>query len=167
MSETFCVNWHNAVSDPVWILDRVALAAHLRQLSEHGGWRTGFDPGRLAEALAWPRRIYSAINGSQRTEELAAAYAEAVIKLQPFEEGNIRTAFLLAILFLRLNGILLPAQPKEKLSAISRLARGKISRAVFAEWITLRQLANANPGKAVVKIRVANNKITQVSILNP
>lgn len=165
MSVMYCASWQIRVTEPVWILDRVAVAAHRRQLAEHGGHRSGLDPARLAEALAWPHRLYAAINGSRRYEELAAAYAESVIKLRPFEEGNLRTAFLLAMLFLRLNGVAMPAPLSEKYAAFIAFAGGRLNRVAFAEWMALRRLANDNPGRTVVKVRVSDNHVTQMTIL--
>lgn len=164
-SGMFCVSWPIKVTEPVWILDRVALAAHQRQLAEHGGLRGGFDRERLSEALSWPRRLYAAVNGSRRCEELAAAYAEAVIKLRPFEEGNLRAAFLLAMLFLRLNGISLPAPLPEKFSVFVSFVRGQMTRQSFAEWMAMRRLANLHGGRTVVRVRVSDNQVTQMTVL--
>lgn len=153
------------MTEPAWIQDGVAVAAHRRQMAEHGGRRSGFDPARLAEALAWPHQLYAAVNGCRGCEELAAAYAESVIKLRPFEEGNLRTAFLLAMLFLRLNGVALPAPLAEKYAVFVAFAGDRLNRASFAEWMSLRRLANQNVGRTVVKVRVSGNQVTQMAIL--
>jgi death-on-curing protein len=154
------------MSEPVWILDRVALAAHQRQMAEHGGRRLGYDPDRLAQALEWPKNILSATDQGLRGVDLAAAYAEAALKFRPFDEGNAAVALLWAMLFLRLNGLSLPAPLTEKYAVFKAVASGEMNRAALAEWMSLRHLANEKNARTVVRVRVSKNKVTHVAILN-
>jgi death-on-curing protein len=154
------------MSEPVWILDRVALAAHQRQMAEHGVRRPGYDPERLAQALAWPKNLLSAADQGLRGVDLAAAYAEAALKFRPFDEGNLSVALLWAMLFLRLNGLALPAPLGEKYQVFKAMANGEMNRAALAEWMSLRHLANEKNARTVVRVRVSKNKITRVTILN-
>lgn len=154
------------MSEPVWILDRVALAAHQRQMAEHGCRRPGHDPERLAQALAWPKTLLSAAGQGLRGVDLAAAYAEAALKFRPFHEGNAGVALLWAMLFLRLNGLSLPAPPVEKFAIFKAMARGELSRAALAEWMSMRHLANEKNARTVVRVRVSKNKVTHVAVLN-
>lgn len=155
------------MSEPVWILERVALAAHQRQMAEHGSHRTGYDPARLAQALAWPRQLLKATGEGMRAVDLAAAHAEAVFKFKPFGQGNAGAALLWAMLFLRLNGLFLPAPLGEKYAVFTAMARGEMNRASLAEWMSLRHLANEKNAHTVVRVRVSKNKVTRVTVLNP
>lgn len=154
------------MSEPVWILDRVALAAHQRQQAEHGRRRAGHDPARLAEALAWPKKLLGAAKGGLRAADLAAAYAEAALKFKPFDEGNTGVALLWAMLFLRLNGLALPAPLAEKSAVFKALAQGQMTRAALADWMSLRHLANEKNARTVVRLQVNKNKVTRVAVLN-
>jgi death-on-curing protein len=155
------------MSEPVWIHERVALAAHQRQMAEHGGRRLGHDAERLAQALAWPKNLLSAAEQGLRGVDLAAAYAEAALKFRPFDEGNAGVALLWAMLFLRLNGLSLPAPLGEKYAIFKAMASGEMNRASLAEWMSLRHLANEKNARTVVRVRVSKNKVTRVTVLNP
>jgi len=137
---------------PVWILNRVALALHRRQLAEHGG-SPEFDLVRLSMALGWPKTIAALADRRVSMNDLAAAYADGILRLRPFESGNERTAYLLAHLFLVLNGAALPATRRERLAVFTALAAGAVSRQQYAQWMTMRQLADRSNAAAVVGVR--------------
>ena len=75
--------------------------------------------------------------------ELAAAYAEGIGRNHAFLDGNKRSAFLSAELFLNKNGFgIAPADPeREHVEAIQDLAQGKIERARFALHLKERMVA--------------------------
>jgi death on curing protein len=153
------------MSEPTWILERVALAAHQRQMAEHGGRWLGYDPERLAQALAWPKELLIVAKEGMRAVDLAAAYAEAALKFKPFDEGNAGVALLWAMLFLHLNGLSLPAPLAEKYAAFKAMAKGEMNRASLAEWMSMRHLANEKNARTVVRVRMNKNKITRVTVL--
>ena len=65
---------------PTWLLNRAVLAAHRRQLAEHGG-ASGFDLVRLALALGWPKTVLAFTDAQVTLYDLAAAYSEALLRL--------------------------------------------------------------------------------------
>jgi len=136
----------------VWILNRVALALHRRQLAEHGG-APGFDLVRLSMALGWPKTVSILAEGRASVNDLAAAYADGILRLRPFESGNERTAYLLAHLFLALNGAKLPATKHERLAVFTALAAGALTRAQYAQWMTMREFADRSNAATVVGVR--------------
>ena len=80
----------------------VVLAIHGKEIDRHGG-RDGLrDPGGLQAALARPRHL--AVHGTPDLADLAAAYAFAIAKAHAFADGNKRTAWIVARLFLADNG---------------------------------------------------------------
>jgi death-on-curing protein len=72
---------------------------------------------------------------------LSAAYALGLVKDHPFIDGNKRTAFLAAYLFLRLNGWRLVAAQPDSVEAMLRLADGTWAETAFADWLR----SNARP----------------------
>ena len=56
----------------------------------------------------------------------------------PFVDGNKRTAWVLARLFLALNGQALRFEPEDAIRAMLALAAGEISEADMADWFRAR-----------------------------
>jgi death-on-curing protein len=149
----------------VWILNRVALALHRRQLAEHGG-APGFDLVRLSMALGWPKTVAHFAPRHVTFHDLAAAYADGVLRLRPFESGNERTAYLLANLFLLLNGAAPPASRQERLAVFTAFAAGAIRRPQYAQWMSMRRLAERSGAGTVVGVRRdARGRLVGVGLL--
>src|SRR5437867_9546664 len=89
------------MSEWVWIKPESVEAIHDRQLAEHGGPAGVRDAGALQSALARAQNL--AAYGEPDAADLAAAYAFGVVRNLPFVDGNKRTAWVLARLFLALN----------------------------------------------------------------
>ena len=117
----------------LWIDLPEALAIHARQLDEHGGAAGLRDLVLLESALARPRQRQA--YGDADIYELAAAYAAALIGNHPFVDGNKRTGFVVAILFLELNGATLAASEADATQAVFALAAGDLSEDAFAAWL--------------------------------
>ncbi|HTV47252.1 MAG TPA: type II toxin-antitoxin system death-on-curing family toxin [Phycisphaerae bacterium] len=123
------------MTDPTWIRDDVVLAVHRRQLQEHGGVDGIRDPGLLSSALARPKNFLAYSRANCDIARLAAAYAFGIARNHPFLDGNKRTAFVVCVTFLQVNGFNLSAEPEEKYKAFLQLAEGKLSEEEFALWI--------------------------------
>ena len=106
-------------------------AIHAAQLGEHGGARGVRDAALLESALNRPRNKQA--DGETDLCVLAAAYAFGIVKNHAFVDGNKRTAFIAAAVFLALNGIELDAAEPEVVHVVTRLAAGKMSENAFAE----------------------------------
>jgi death-on-curing protein len=117
----------------VWIDESVVLAIHDEQLAEHGGASGVRDLGLLQSALARPQNL--AAYGSPDAADLAAAYAFGVVRNHPFVDGNKRTAFVAAELFLELNGHTLQSDDEDCVLTMLKLASGDMPEADFAAWI--------------------------------
>ncbi|WP_260581042.1 type II toxin-antitoxin system death-on-curing family toxin [Sphingopyxis sp. PET50] len=118
--------------EPVWLDVDVALAIHDRQLAEHGGISGVRDQGMLESALARP--INQWVYGQESPAWLAAAYAFGIARNHPFGDGNKRTAWVLARLFLRLNGHELRFDPQDAIETVLALAAGTLSEEQLAVW---------------------------------
>jgi len=155
------------MTEPVWLLERAALAAHVRVLNEHGGRRFGCDLVRLAMALALPKSAYHLAGGRSSVLVLATAYAWGIGRMRPFSEANAATACLLAMTFLRVNGVDLPAPAAEKYAVFSGLARGALDPDAVVHWMKTRRIANAR-GTTVIGVRLRNRRVTNLTVLkNP
>ncbi|MBK8894167.1 type II toxin-antitoxin system death-on-curing family toxin [Propionivibrio sp.] len=116
-----------------WIEDNVVLAVHEAQLAEHGGLVGVRDTGLLSSALSRPRNL--AAYGSPDAADLAAAYAFGLARNHPFVDGNKRTAFVCAELFLLLHGYRLAASDAECVTQMLRLASGSLDEPDCAAWL--------------------------------
>ncbi|MBK8176000.1 MAG: type II toxin-antitoxin system death-on-curing family toxin [Rhodospirillales bacterium] len=119
--------------DPVWLDPRVIEAVHDRLLAEHGGAAGVRDAGLLASALARPRN--RAAYGETDLCTLAAAYAAGIAGNHPFVDGNKRTAFMAAYIFLARNGLRLSSPEDEATCAVLALAAGEMTEDTFATWL--------------------------------
>lgn len=119
-------------AEPRWVAERSALALHDRQLSEHGGPEGLRDAGMLASALARPLNQWA--YGEDDLCALAAAYAFGIARNNPFADGNKRTAWVVARLFMRKNGLDLRYGEREAIAIVLALAAGELSEAELADW---------------------------------
>src|SRR5438552_360670 len=99
------------MSLPIWVLKSTILKIHDAQIAEHGGSAGLRDEGLLESALSHPQNLHAYSEPS--LFELATVYAERIAKNHPFVDGNKRTAYVVMVLFLKLNGYELTA-PKEE-----------------------------------------------------
>jgi death-on-curing protein len=98
------------------------------------------DAGGLEAALAHPLNLFSYGSDSDLAT-LAAGYAASISRRHPFVDGNKRTAFMVAYVFLRQNGWRLEADEVEVVHVVRALADGELDEVGFATW--LRQVAVA------------------------
>ncbi len=118
--------------EPVWLDIPLANAIHDRQLAEHGGGIGVRDAGLLESALARPLNRWH--YGEDDPCVLAAAYAHGVARNHPFVDGNKRTAWVLARLFLLLNGVEIRFDPQDAIAMVLVLASGDLSEEETADW---------------------------------
>jgi len=115
-----------------WIIKKDAEAIHSQSLEKAGGADGIRDPGLLDSALARPQNAHA--YGETDVFELAATYTEAIALNHPFVDGNKRTAFASADIFLLLNGHdLKPSPGDEHADKIIALTEGKITKSELAQ----------------------------------
>ena len=120
--------------EPVWV-DRVVVdAVHLDMLRTHGGLRGIRDENALESALARPRHRHAY---ARRTDlaAVAASYGFGLARNHPCRDGNKRTAFLVMVVFLGLNGRDLEASEAEVVTMMLQLSAGELSEAALAMWL--------------------------------
>lgn len=119
-----------------WIGDNSVLAIHDQQIAEHGGLAGVRDQSLLLSALARPRNL--AAYGRPDIADLAAAYALGIARDHAFLDGNKRTAWVVAEVFLLKNGYELTASDHEGVEVMLAVAEGSISKPKLAAWFRER-----------------------------
>lgn len=117
-------------------------AIHYQQILEHGGLQGVRSQSALEAALArlQQRWGYEELN---TTPQLAAACAEAIVRAHPFSDGNKRTGFLVAVVFLGLNGFSFNASNDSVVLMIQRLASGELPWQELELWFVRHSAAQA------------------------
>ena len=115
-----------------WIDLKTVHEIHDHQIAEHGGLDGVRDSGAVESALARPRNL--AVYGGQDAAALAASYAWGIAKNHGFIDGNKRTAWVTARLFLVDNGITLSFDHAEAIRVMEGVADGEITEAELADW---------------------------------
>ena len=119
--------------DPIWLDKEFVLWLHERTVERTGGSQGVRDEALLESALSRPRNLYHYEEAD--IFDLAAAYAEGISSNHPFVDGNKRTAFTAADMFLEDNGYRLESEKgNEQEILFLNLADGKVTRAELAEW---------------------------------
>jgi death-on-curing protein len=119
-----------------WVGLHAALAIHDLQIVEHGGAEGLRDMALLESALARPHQLLAF--GAPDIAALAACYAGGILRNHPFVDGNKRTAWLLAVTFLDLNGYDVEAAMTDALQAVLAVAAGTLAEEAFAAWLGAR-----------------------------
>ena len=119
-----------------WVDTDVAYAIHDRQLAEHGGLDGIRDRGAVDSALARPRNF--AAYGEPDAADLAAAYACGLARNHGFADGNKRTAWVVARLFLADNGCRIRFNPGDAVKMMEAVASGTLGEAALAAWFRQR-----------------------------
>ena len=120
----------------VWIESAIVQAIHDRQLAEHGGAEGIRDRGALESAIARPQNL--AAYGEPDAAALAAAYAFGIARNHPFVDGNKRSAWVTARLFLAANNRKLNFDRDDATMTVQALAAGELSEGELADWLRQR-----------------------------
>ncbi len=122
------------MKEPIWIRQDVVLAMHEEVLMLFGGPEGVRDMGLLESALARPKNLFAYSEQTPSLAQMAASYAKGIVANHPFVDGNERTAFMISVTFLRLNGHQLIAPKEERVLKFWALAAGEISEEQLADW---------------------------------
>ena len=126
--------------EPFWLDLNDILTVHERQLSEHGGGSDIRDRNLLESALSRP--INSWHYGDPDAAALAADYAFGIARNHAFVDGNKRTAWVAARLFLRMNGRQLKFVQEDAIRMVLALAAGNLAENELADWFRQRIVAD-------------------------
>jgi death-on-curing protein len=115
-----------------WVSEAVVFAVHDRQLAEHGGREGIRDRAAIESGLARAQNL--AAYGEPDAAALAAAYAFGLCRNHGFVDGNKRTAWVIARLFLAENGYRLSYDRADAVRTVEGLAAGSVHEAALAQW---------------------------------
>lgn len=97
------------------------------------------DAGALESALARPINRWN--YGEDEMVQLAAAYAFGIARNHPFVDGNKRTAWIMARLFLMANAVEIAFDKVDATNTVIALAAGELSEDELADWFRQRVVA--------------------------
>lgn len=121
------------MNEPVWVTEEDCLSFHDKLLARFGGASGVRDKGLLLSALARPQHVFAYETPS--LFDLAAAYAHGIVKNHPFIDGNKRSGFLAATLFLEANGIRFNGDERDAVIQTLALAAGEATLQDFSAWL--------------------------------
>lgn len=110
-------------------------AAHDQSLAQFGGGAGLRDEAMLDSALGKPLNLFA--YGEPSLFDLAASYGYGIVKNHPFIDGNKRTGFIVAVVFLELNGYSFRASEVDAALQTLALAAGEVSEAEYSDWLKL------------------------------
>src|ERR1035441_4225774 len=122
------------MKEPVWIRQDVVLRMHEEVLMLHGGPEGVRDLGLLESALARPKNLFAYSEQDVSIARFAAAYAKGIVANHPFVDANERTAFIVSLTFLKLNGLEVTATKQNRVLTFWSLAADEISEEQLAPW---------------------------------
>ena len=120
--------------EPEWVLEKTVYDIHEEQLALHGGGTGVRDVGLLQSALARPLNAFH-YNQVVSLTKLAACYGFGIAKNHAFIDGNKRTALVVTLTFLALNGYALEATQEETYDIFYALAAGSLHEEALATWL--------------------------------
>ena len=115
-----------------WVAESVVFAIHDAQLAEHGGMAGVRDRTLVESALA--RSLHLEAYGDPDVADLAAAYAFGICRNDGFVDGNKRTAYVVAYVFLLDNGYDLAATDTDSVATMLAVAAGELAEPELAAW---------------------------------
>lgn len=123
------------MTEPEWLTTEDAILFHGELIRSFGGSTGLRDATLLDSAMQRPRQAFG--YGATDLCELAASYAHALARNHPFVDGNKRTGFVVARIFLGLHGIDLRPPEAEAVVMVEGLASGQVTEREFASWLRL------------------------------
>ena len=125
----------------LWIDKHETLTMHAEQIAEHCGSDGIRDEGLLESALARAQNLMAYAEDDPSLCRLAAAYGFGIARNHACVDGNKRTALVVTLTFLLVNGLAVTAPREDRYFVFHDLATGKLSEDEFARWLE----ANTEP----------------------
>jgi death-on-curing protein len=123
-----------------WIGRDTVLAIHDMQLAQHGGLDGIKDDNLIESALARPQQLHAYGDPEPDAFDLSASYCYGFTKNHGFSDGNKRTGWILARLFLVDNAVNIEYTAPDAIQVMLDVAAGTVSEREFADWLRVRQV---------------------------
>ena len=115
------------MSEPQWLTRQIVELIHTHVIDAAGGADGLRDANLLESALARPLNLHA--YGEFDLFQLAASYAEGIARNHAFIDGNKRTAWKAADVFLRKNGYAIEAREDDQhVLMMEQFGQGKMTR---------------------------------------
>jgi len=122
-------------SNYYWLSKQEVIALHDEAVKDFGGSLGVLNEGALESTIMRPQQL-AHYEPESNICELAAAYGYGLVKNHCFVDGNKRIAFITVDVFLIRNGYELVAPEVEAVEVMVDVAKGKLSQAELATWLT-------------------------------
>ncbi len=122
--------------EPRWLGRQVVDAIHEDQRQQHGGNAGILNDGSIESALARARHRFE-YDGADLFE-CAASYIFGIAKNHGYVDANKRTAYMVGLTFLRINGLRIDASPEDVLRLMNDVATDVSDEPAIAEWLRIR-----------------------------
>ena len=119
--------------EPRWLSRQIVDLIHLGQLQDHGGNVGALSEGSIESAIARARNRYAYEQAS--IFDCAAAYLFGLAKNHGYQDANKRSAYMVCITFLYLNGWHVRAPDDEKIALMLDVATDVRSESAIASWL--------------------------------
>ena len=123
-----------------WVRRDLVYAVHDMQLARHGGLAGLRDQNLVESALSRPEQLHTYGQPPPDAAQLAAAYAYGLVRHHGFSDGNKRTAWVVARVFLADNDIQLAFSEIDAIHTMQAVASGTLDEQQLAVWFRQRMV---------------------------
>lgn len=117
------------------ISEQEALEIHAILIERFGGSNGIRDKELLDSALNRPYQTFDGQELYPSPIDKAAAILESIVKNHPFVDGNKRTGYVLARLFMMNNQLTIEADHEQKYQFVISISTGELSFDQIREWL--------------------------------
>ena len=121
-----------------WVKPALVYAVHDMQLARHGGMAGLRDKTAVESALERAQQLCAYGEPVPDAAALAAAYAYGLARNHGFSDGNKRTAWVIARVFLADNEERLDFTQIDAIHVMQEVAAGTLGERELAQWFRLR-----------------------------
>jgi death-on-curing protein len=121
-----------------WVRLDLVYAVHDIQLARHGGLDGLRDQNAVGSALSRPEQLHVYGQPPPDAAQLAAAYAYGLARNHGFSDGNKRTAWVVARVFLADNDVHLQFSEIDAIRTMEAVASGSLDEQQLANWFRQR-----------------------------
>ena len=118
-----------------WIDRELAEIIHKQSIAEHGGAAELRDEAALLAGLMRAQNLHAYGDPPPDIAALAAIYAGGIVLNHPFVDGNKRTGFMTAYMFIVKNGYEFEAPEVEAVLWTLKLAARACEESDYAAWL--------------------------------
>ena len=123
-----------------WVRRDLVYAVHDVQLARYGGLAGLRDQNLVESALSRPEQLHTYGQPPPDAAQLAAAYAYGLARNHGFSDGNKRTAWVVARVFLADNDIELAFSEIDAIHTMQAVASGTLDEQQLAVWFRQRMV---------------------------